>query len=74
VPEEKYLQEIEGLLKKIPELERAIEQVNCQQAKMSLNRHLKKREKRLEHLTPFRFRLELRKLCQSCGIQDGFIT
>ncbi len=69
----KYILEIDALLRKIAELERSLSHAEDEQERIQIQRCLKNKEKRLEHLTPFRFRLQLRNLCKKVGVSGSFL-
>lgn len=69
-----YFLEIEALLRSIPALERELEELTLDSDKQQRTRKaLQQRLKRLEHLTPFRFRLALYNLCKETGVNSSFI-
>jgi hypothetical protein len=70
---DKHIHTIERLLQQIPELERNLDRAEREEERIRIERSLKHRRKRFEHLIPFRFRLELRRLCQQAGVQGDFL-
>lgn len=70
---DRYRTEIERLLRDIPELERTLSASPPEDERVSCERSLKMRRKRFEHLIPYRFRLELRRLCQQAGVEGDFM-
>ena len=70
---DKYALAIEQLLRQIPELERNLSIACNKEDKLSLERSLKHRRKRFEHLIPFSFRIQLRNLCKQAGISGNFL-
>ncbi len=69
---EPYMKQIEELLREIPCLERTINEESSEERRFSLERSLKARTKRFEHLIPFSFRQELRFLCREVGVNGEF--
>jgi hypothetical protein len=70
---DKYRSEIERLLRDIPELERILLACLPERERISCERSLKMRTKRFEHMIPYRFRLELRTICQQAGVKGDFM-
>ena len=71
--DDSYRHAIEELLRQIPELERNLSQVAGENERQRLERSLRHREKRLERMIPFQFRLQLRNLCLQAGVQGNFL-
>ncbi|MDX2286761.1 MAG: hypothetical protein NW241_21525 [Bacteroidia bacterium] len=70
---DKYHHTIDQLLREIPELERCLERAQDARTRHALRRTLTTRLKRLDHLIPFQFRLELHRLCESSGVRGQFL-
>lgn len=64
---------IESLLRSIPELERNLCTTEEENRKRNLQRSLRNREKRFDHLIPFRFRLQLHNICKDVGIKTDLL-
>lgn len=70
--QENYMQRIEELLRDMAALERDLPRADDESTRISLERSLKLRKKRFEHLIPFSFRQELRCLCKEVGVTGEF--
>ena len=70
---DKYHNTIERLLRQIPELERNLSMAQEEKTRINLERSLKLRRKRFEHLIPYQFRRQLRNLCRDAGVRGDFM-
>ncbi|MEL6625845.1 MAG: hypothetical protein AAFQ83_21485 [Bacteroidota bacterium] len=70
---DRHTMEIDLLLRQIAQLERRIEASTEDHERIPLERSLKHRVKRFEHLIPFKFRLKLRRMCKEAGISSEFV-
>lgn len=68
-----HLLAIENLLRSIPELERNLSTTEEENQKRTLQRSLRNREKRFDHLIPFRFRLQIHNICKDLGIKTDLL-
>lgn len=68
-----HLIAIENLLRSIPELERNLSTTVEEDKKRLLQRSLRNREKRFDHLIPFRFRLQIYNICKEKGIKTDLL-
>ncbi|RMG67839.1 MAG: hypothetical protein D6722_12555 [Bacteroidetes bacterium] len=71
--DDRYIQAIEEVLRQMAELERHLSEASGEGERQRLTRALRLREKRLERMTPFQFRLQLRNLCLKAGVQGNFL-
>ena len=67
-----YASTIEDVLRQIAELERRIASVPCDVRKKSLQKNLKNKEKRLDHMIPYQHKRALDILCKNNKIQGKF--
>lgn len=67
-----YASTIEDVLRQIAELERRIASVPCKIRKRSLQKTLKNKEKRLDHMIPYQHKRALQILCRDSKIQGKF--
>lgn len=70
---DRYFDNIERLLRQIPELERNLSLAQEEKARINIERSLKNRRKRFEHLIPYQFRRQLRNLCRDAGVRGDFM-
>jgi len=68
---DKYIRSIDELLRQIAELERNLLVANGDH-KFFIQRSLKNKHKRFEHLIPFKFRTQLKNLCREEGVMGSF--
>lgn len=68
---DKYIQSIDKLLKEIAELERNLSVAEGEH-KFFIQRSLKNRKRRFEHLIPYKFRQQLKNLCKKAGVVGEF--
>lgn len=69
----RYILEIEELLCSMAELERELLASKSMKDRQQILRSLKNKEKRLDHLTPFKYRLSLRNICNELNIKHNFL-
>lgn len=67
-----HFKRIDELLSEISSLEKKLTNEQQQQERLRIERSLKLRKKRFEHLIPFPFRRELRMICFRAGIESTF--
>lgn len=67
-----HIKRIDELLRDISSLEKRLGQTQMEQERLRIERSLKLRKKRFEHLIPFPFRRELKTICLSAGIDGCF--
>lgn len=70
---DKYYDTIEQLLRQIPELERNLLSAQEEKQRINLERTLKLRRKRFEHLIPYQFRRQLLNICRDVGVRGEFM-
>ncbi|MEL7535213.1 MAG: hypothetical protein AAFN10_28200 [Bacteroidota bacterium] len=68
-----HLSAIEDLLRSIPELERNLSSTEEENQRRLILRSLRNREKRFDHLIPFRFRLQIHNICKELGIKTDLL-
>ncbi len=71
--EDRHHHEIDQLLQQIAVLERSLSATTREDERLRLEKCLNRREKRLELMIPFQFRLKLRSLCSQAGVSSNFI-
>lgn len=67
-----HIKRIDELLRDISSLEKRLSQEQREQERQRIERALKLRKKRFEHLIPFPFRRELKIICLSAGVDGRF--
>ncbi len=67
-----HIKRIDELLRDISSLEKRLSQEQKEQERLRIERSLKLRKKRFEHLIPFPFRRELKMICFRAGIESTF--
>ncbi len=67
-----YIIAIEEVLRRIPELEQAVEKAQCPCQHRSLARSLKLQRKRFERMISYQDRRSLQNLCMQLGIDGKF--
>ncbi|MEZ4775957.1 MAG: hypothetical protein R3D00_22455 [Bacteroidia bacterium] len=72
--EDQYILTIDHLLRQLSDLQKELENNNCSERQKNIERSIKQKEKRLEHLIPYKFRVELKNLCQKAGVSGDFIS
>ncbi|MDX2246753.1 MAG: hypothetical protein SF052_08265 [Bacteroidia bacterium] len=72
--EDQYRVTIDQLLRQLSDLQKELGGNLCDQRRKSIERSIKQREKKLERLIPYKFRLELKILCQKAGVSGDFIS
>lgn len=68
---DKYIRTIDELLREIARLERNLSVADGDH-KFYIQRTLKNKLKRFEHLIPYKFRMQLKNVCKEAGIQGNF--
>lgn len=72
--EDQYILTIDQLLRQLSDLQKALDGNPCAERQKSIERSIRQKEKRLEHLIPYKFRMELKILCQKAGVSGDFIS
>ncbi|MEZ4829429.1 MAG: hypothetical protein R3C61_24565 [Bacteroidia bacterium] len=72
--EDQYILSIEQLLRQISDLRRELEGEPGADRRRSVERSIRQREKRLERLIPYKFRIELRNICLNLGVTGDFLS
>lgn len=67
-----HFKRIDELLSEISSLEKKLTNERQQQERLRIERSLKSRKKRFEHLIPFPFKRELKMICLQAGIDSTF--
>ena len=68
-----YLRSIENLLRSISQLERKLSASQVESERQKIRKALRNRQKRLELLIPFQFRLQLHNLCKEVGVKTDLV-
>lgn len=67
-----HIKRIDELLRDISSLEKRLHEEKQEQERLRIERSLKLRKKRFEHLIPFPFRRKLKTICLQAGIDGTF--
>ncbi len=67
-----HIKRIDELLRDITSLEKRLHEEKQEQARLRIERSLKLRKKRFEHLIPFPFKRKLKMICLEAGVDGRF--
>ena len=68
---DKYIRSIDELLRQMAQLEKNLQEAEGEY-KFFIQRSLKNKNKRFEHLIPYKFRLQLKNICRDAGVIGQF--
>lgn len=68
---DRYIRTIDELLREIAKLERNLLAASGDH-KFFIQRSLKNKQKRFEHLIPYKFRMQLKNICRDAGVSGSF--